>query len=164
MRPGESTRQLPKLSHVAASIPSEYAYCSTVVFRKTRLTVLLAALSCLGAGCATTTPALVPLGKATVTVDPAARPTQAKAQIMNEVIVVLAPPDRAGYVWQITQHNSETLRQLSPLTPREPSGESIVSFLALRSGRTRILFALVPPTEKAEMDPVDVREIDLTID
>jgi hypothetical protein len=130
----------------------------------THLSALLVALSCIGAGCATTTPALVPTGKATVTVDPAARPTRAKAQVMNEVIVVVPPPVRAGYVWQITQHNSDTLRQLTPLTAMEPSGESIVSFLALRSSRTRILFALVPPTEKAEMDPVDVQEIDLTIE
>src|SRR4051812_28442556 len=93
-----------------------------------------------GFGCTTPKPELKPNGKVTVVIDPAAKPTRAQMKIGNQLALVLPAPKPAGYRWQIMQHNSLTLKQLSEFVAG-PNGEQTISFMALRGGQTRMLFA-----------------------
>jgi hypothetical protein len=137
-----------------------------VINRKALLISLLVALSGACAGCATKVPELKPVGKATVSVTGDERTTRATVRAANEVVILLPAPKPPGHIWQIAQHNSNSLKQLTEVTPAAgPAGESSVSFMALRAGvRTTVLFALVPPNRAGEVEPADVREIQLVIE
>ena len=126
--------------------------------------VLALVMALSGAGCATTPPELKPNGKVTITVDAAVRPTRATAKLGNEIVIVLPPPDPAGYRWQIAQHNANILKQLTEIVPGGPAGESTISFMAIRSGGTRLLFALVPANAGNEVEPAGVQEIQVFIE
>jgi hypothetical protein len=124
----------------------------------------LAAVALSGGGCASAPKAPQPIGKAVIKIDPDVRPTKATVQVANEVVVVL-PPGRPGDTWRITQHNAVTLRQLTDIVPApDGSGEFTISFMAMRSGLTRLLFALVPAASGTGVAPADMREIQLTIE
>ena len=126
---------------------------------------VLAALSLSCAGCASVPPELMISGKVTIKVDPSVRPTRATAGGANEVIVILPAAETPGYRWQIAQHNSNTLRQLTEIVPVPDSpGEAMISFLTLRNGLTRVMFTLVPTTERPVVTPADLQEVQLTID
>jgi hypothetical protein len=124
----------------------------------------LAALSVVLAGCENAPKPPQPVGKAIVEVQRDVRPTKATVQPANEVVVVL-PPAQPGQIWQITQHNPVTLRQLTDITPAtDGSANFTVSFMAMRSGNTRLLFALVPNAGRTGVAPADIREVQIAIE
>lgn len=125
----------------------------------------MAALCSALAGCGTTKPTeMKALGSVTVKVDASNRRTVAKMQFANEVTLVLPPAHPPGYVWQISAHDSRFLKQRTEITAAaDPAKGSTVSFLALRMGVTRLRFVLVESAVKAETDPTDFREVELTI-
>lgn len=127
---------------------------------------LLAALSLSCASCtAPVLPAPRVLGKITVTIDPKVRPTRATVKLAHEVTIVLPAAHPDGYVWQIAQHNPDTLQQLSEIVvPADTGGASTVSFITRRTGRTRLLFTLVPAAAEAAVVPADVQEVQVTIE
>lgn len=123
----------------------------------------LAAMALACAGCGTPAAKEVILGRTTVRADSAAKVTRATVKLAHEVTIVLRPPRTPGYVWQIAQHNSAALRQKTEVATN-PAGETTVAFLTLRTGLTRIMFALVPPNGPAEAEPADVEDVQLTIE
>ncbi len=131
--------------------------------KKVFIRLAFAAL-CLGlAGCATRLPPRVVAGKMTVRTDPAVKPTRATVKLANEVTIVLRPARVPGYVWQIAQHNSNTLKQVKDITTNA-EGETTVAFVTLRSGTTRVLFTLLPANNPNESQPADVEDVQLQIE
>jgi hypothetical protein len=147
-------------------------FLSPAMSRKAFYSSFLIALSGACAGCATGPPEMKPMGKAVVRVIPELNPTQATVQLANEVAIVLPAP-QSGYEWQIVQHNTATLRQLTEIVPtNDGTGEYSVSFMTLRltqgesgsRGATRLLFALVPTDNKTGAQPADIRDIQITVE
>ncbi len=136
-----------------------------MLIRPTVFFVLVSALWLALAGCGTPTPPEIKaVGSATVTVDATNRRTSARVALANEVTLVLPPANPAGYVWQISAHDSRFLKQRTEITAdADPEKGSTVAFLALRLGLTRIRFVLVKSAGQREIDPVDFREVELTI-
>jgi hypothetical protein len=133
--------------------------------RKALLLSFLTALSGTCAGCVTRPPELKPVGKATVRASREVRPTRATVQMANEVTILLPAPNPPGYVWQIAQHDVNALKQLTGLVPAaDPPGAMAISFLALRPGVTRVLFALVPPGPRPERESAEMQDIQLVIE
>jgi hypothetical protein len=148
---------------IAASFSASVVHTSPVL-NKSFTRSVLAALSLFCASCASGPAELMITGKVTVKVDPSVRPTRATAGVANEVTVIL-PAETPGYQWQIAQHNSNTLRQLTEIVPVPDSpGEAMISFLTLRNGLTRVMFTLVPTAEGPVVTPADLQEIELIID
>lgn len=126
---------------------------------------VLVALGLSLAGCDTPkAPEIKPLGSVTITVDPANRRTVARAPLANDVTFVLPPPDPAGSVWQISVHDSRFMRQRTEITPAaDPAKGPTVTFLTIQTGVTRARFVLVPAAGQREVDPTDLKEVELTI-
>ena len=130
--------------------------------------VLIAVLSALWfalAGCGTPRPPEIKaVGSVTVTVDASNRRTMARVPFASDVTLALPPAKPAGYVWQISAHDTRFLKQRTEITAAaDPESGSTVSFLAVRAGVTRIRFVLVESAGRAETDPVDFREVELAI-
>ena len=131
--------------------------------KKVFIRLAFAALGLGLADCATRLPPRVVAGKVTVRTDPAVKPTRATVKLANEVTLVLRPARAPGYVWQIAQHNANTLQQVKDIGTNA-EGETTVAFLTLRSGLTRILFTLIPANSPNESQPADVEEVQLQIE
>jgi len=137
-----------------------------LVALRINLPSVLAAVLVLGfGGCVEPVAEIRMSGSVTVTIVAPTKQTSGKALLGNEVVIVLPPPKVAGYVWQITAHNARFLRQRSEITPvTGGAGESRVSFVAIQIGGTKVRFALVAAANQAEIAPVDIQEVALTIE
>jgi len=132
--------------------------------KKAFIASLLTALSLSCASCTAPVPPPVRvLGKVTINVDPLIRPTRATVKIGYELTIVLPAAETAGLGWQIAQHNPATLEQRSEIHA-DAAGLPSVSFLARRTGTTRVLFTLVPVTGASEVEPTDVRDVQVTVE
>jgi hypothetical protein len=86
-----------------------------------------------------------------------------RASLANVVTVTL-PPAAPATVWQIALHDTRFLKLHADLQPgRAPGGGTVVSFVALTQGTTRLRFVLVPARAEAAA-PLDHRELVVTIE
>jgi len=132
--------------------------------KKAFIASLLTALSLSCASCTAPVPPPVrALGKVTINVDPLIRPTRATVKLGYQITIVLPPAEPAGNVWQIAQHNPATLQQLSEIHA-DATGLPSVSFLVRRTGTTRVLFTLVPVTGASDVEPIDMRDVQVTVE
>jgi len=116
------------------------------------------------AGCSSA-PDYTPHGKVTVKVDEEKKRTRGTAHLANLVTIELPAPEPAGYVWQISAHDTRFLKQRTELAPvGAAAGPWAVAFFALRTGTTRIRFLLVPPTGERGKEPVDIEDVVLAIE
>jgi hypothetical protein len=73
-------------------------------------------------------------------------------------VEVVLPPGPAGYVWEISSNDNRILEQMGPLKAGDPldaagAPTTVVSFYALKLGRSVLRFVMVRPGE-AEAVPV----------
>jgi hypothetical protein len=129
-----------------------------------RPTLLLLLLGLALGGCASEPAAeLKPRGQAAVILDPAGKRTDQTVTFADLVTLTL-PPAAPGRTWKIAVHDVRSLRQTTAiLPPAAPGDGQTVAFLAIRSGVTRLRFVLVPDTGDRVADPVDTRDVVLTI-
>lgn len=121
-------------------------------------------LALLIAGCQTP-PNQVPQGEVKVTVPSGNKRTTANATPGNGLTLILPAPAPAGYVWEISAHDTRYLHQLTAVKPiAAASGQWSVTFYVLRRGMTRVRLVLVPPTKEVEKEPSDLEEIVVTIE
>lgn len=117
------------------------------------------------AGCASSPSIIVPKGEASVVVDPAQKQTNTTLKMLHRITITLPPAQPSGHEWQIAQHDSRYLQQATEILPSEaPGAGPQISFIAVRPGRTRLRFALVPATTARTVEPVDLREVVVAIE
>ena len=133
------------------------------MIRRIVVACLLATAGCALAGC-TSAPALKPRGTIPVQVEGEQKSVSVTARV-EHVVAITLPPAGVGQRWDLVFHDSRFLKQLSELEPAPSAdGRPGVTFFVLRTGRTRIRFALLPATATRVATPVDQREIVLTIE
>ncbi len=124
--------------------------------------LLLLALLC-GGGCAFGPAAVKPRGSSAIVLDTEEKSTAVEVKYEYLVKVTLPPID-PGLVWQIAFHDPRYLKQMHEIRPGEgPGAGATVTFLAISMGRSRLHFLLLPRAGAREADPIDRRELVLTI-
>ena len=116
-------------------------------------------------GCATRAPEIKAQGSLQVALSAEKKSTAASAQLFNLVTLTLPPPQARGYHWQISFHDARYLKQTTEIMPAGAAGAGpTISFIAVKPGRTRVRFMLVPVNSNRVVDPLDQQELVLTID
>jgi hypothetical protein len=116
------------------------------------------------AGCGTGQVTIAPKGEAPVTLGSEGRRTTHTAQHANRITITLPPADAATHKWHISSHDARFLKQLTDVLPPKP-GETAqtITFLAIRTGTTRLRFVLLPISSAREATPIDAHDLVLTI-
>jgi hypothetical protein len=127
--------------------------------------VIVCVAALLPAACQNQVEQRKPSGTTTVLIGPADVRTVAAVPFGHEVRITLPPPSDENHIWQISAHNWRFLQQLTDLAPTASVDRMWrVSFLAVKSGTTRVQFVLVPTTVAGTTVLADRREIVLTIE
>lgn len=115
----------------------------------------------MGGGCAARTPK--PAGTVAVALDAAKKKGAISVPLANELRLTM-PPAPPGHAWQIALHDTRYLKQLSEFLPPKNAGEgTLISFLAMNLGTTRLRFLLAPQAGQSGVDPVDQYELQVRI-
>ena len=115
-------------------------------------------LLCVTLGCSSA-PKLEPHGQAMIAVTADQTRIDASVQLLNEVVVQLPPIGTPGEQWILALNDERFLQPLAPLV-RLPDGAAKMRFLAVRVGRRKMRFFVVPPGKEV----VPTRECELTIE
>lgn len=115
------------------------------------------------AACTSAPPRIESHGTTPVVLTESQKSTTLTVELHHTVKVVLPPPREPGLAWQISFHDARFLQQQNEITATSDAPPS-VSFLAVREGRTRLRFVLLPATPARAVDPVDHQEVVLTIE
>lgn len=133
------------------------------MIRTLRLVGALLAASA-GSGCASKKPDLTPTGTAAVKLDADHKVSAFTVKQLNLVVLTLPPAD-GEHRWAISFHDTRYLKLMSEIqAPASPDAGATVSFLALKTGRTRLRFLLLPTTKARSVQPIDQQEFVLTIE
>ena len=115
-------------------------------------------------GCATDSEKAAPPPAKVIKLHGDEKIVQERVRVSTSVTVTL-PPAQAGLAWQISYTDTRYLPQTSEFRASTSAQEGpSISFLTRRSGRTRVLFVLVPTADRRTADPVDQLELILTIE
>lgn len=115
--------------------------------------------------CATRVETVTPKGEAPVTLRIPGRRTNHTAQFANRITITMPVENPATHRWSIALHDDRFLKQLTDvLPPKEAETGQTISFLAVRSGTTRLRFVLLPAGSNREATPIAAHELVVTIE
>lgn len=116
------------------------------------------------AGCSSGGNSPTPTGEASISLSTTARRTVQTVKLDNVVIIALPPANSTTHAWQIAQHDGRYLQQTSDVVPAAGKDDrATVTFIAARTGTTRLRFLLLPLAAGRQADPLDGHELVLTI-
>lgn len=115
-------------------------------------------LLCVTLGCSSA-PKLEPHGRAVIAVAADQTRIDTSVQLLNEVVIQLPPIATPGEQWMLVFNDERFLQPLSPLV-RTPDGGATMRFLAVRVGRRKMRFFVVPPGKEV----VPTRQCELAIE
>ena len=128
------------------------------------LRALVSIVALILVGCETQSEKAAPPAAKTIKPQGDQKIVQERARVHTPVTITL-PPARDGHAWQISSADTRYLSQTSEFKAGTSAEEGAsISFLTRRSGRTRVLFVLVPVADRRSADPVDQLELILTIE
>ncbi|MDO8545342.1 MAG: hypothetical protein Q7S40_33290 [Opitutaceae bacterium] len=115
---------------------------------------VLLALAAVLAGCASPTTEITPVGQTRVAISSDDPFIEIHTRPIYELTLTLPPPNVPGYVWEIAAADPRYLKQTSTVAPLPGgSGGATVTFVTLRTGRTRLRFFAIPRTPARVADP-----------
>lgn len=105
------------------------------------------------------------LGETRVTLLSTANEATVATKLKHALTLELPAPAEGGHVWELVAADARFLQQTTEVVSvAGGSGNSQISFLTLRTGRTRLRFLAVPPVPAPTVKPTDVYDVIVTID